>query len=279
MGDSGNGRVGENFNGGIFDGYREDVEYPGDRSLSEALDEAEHGTSMEKLLPAEDREALAIGRSVLTVAKAFGGLLRVVSAAGNEAVRDVNRHGIRGAVAQSLRRAAMNIDRAPLARDFVPPSIGDWMGSANVSPSTAMPVDDYDPSTFAPDADMSEDAIRRMEEQMLEQAERDMRARSQAQFRPRGVYRRHHFAPIADFRDVDVDPRVRVASEGRQAIHNASKRAFDINDAPHMIDELMDGIDDEIDEIETRAPGDDSPLRDEELRDDDLPDEHEEMAG
>lgn len=271
MGDSGNGRVNENFNGGIFDGYREDVAYPGDRSLTDALDAAEHGTSMESLLPSEDREALAIGRSVLTVAKALGGLLRVVSAAGNEAVRDVNQRGLRGAVAQSLRRAAMNIDRTPPVGDFVAPS---WVGS-DVSPSTAMPIDDYDPSSFEPDADMSEDAIRRMEEQMLEQAEAEARRRAQAytQFRPRAVYRRHHFAPVADFREVNVEPRVRIASEGRQAIHNASKRAFDINDAPHMIDELMDGIDDEIEAIEGRAPGDDSPLREEEIRDDELPDD------
>jgi len=68
------------------------------------------GVRPEHLLPETDQEALAIGRSVLGVAKALGGIARAAVSTGNAAVGDFNRLGLRAALARGLERVSKSID-------------------------------------------------------------------------------------------------------------------------------------------------------------------------
>ena len=63
------------------------------------------------LIPEEDRDALALGRGILTVTKALGALARGVLSASSAAADDMQQTGMRGAIAGSLRRAAAKLDR------------------------------------------------------------------------------------------------------------------------------------------------------------------------
>lgn len=113
---TGRSTVGRGFAGGIFaDGDSEEGGLS-DAELNEAIEETERGVGPEHLLHREDQEALALGRSLLTIAKAVGGILNAVTSAGAVAAGDVNRHGVRGALARSLRRAAKTVEQ-PRGRD------------------------------------------------------------------------------------------------------------------------------------------------------------------
>jgi hypothetical protein len=86
-------------------GYDENQE-----DIDDVLDETEEGVGPEHLLHEDDREALAVGRSIMGIARAVGSLVRAMTATGRLAVGDVKRGGMRRAVVESLRRAANEMD-------------------------------------------------------------------------------------------------------------------------------------------------------------------------
>jgi len=105
----------QGFAGGIFAEHAFSEGTIGDDALGEdfvndVLDRSEEGVRPEHLLHHDDQEALALGRSVLGVAKAVGGLVRAVASVGRVAAGDVERGGLRGALVEGLRRAADKFD-------------------------------------------------------------------------------------------------------------------------------------------------------------------------
>jgi hypothetical protein len=82
--------------------------------VDEVFDQVEEGVRPEHLLRPDDQDALAVGRSILGVVRAVGGLARAVTATGRVAAGDVRQHGLRGAVVESLRRAADQLDPQPV---------------------------------------------------------------------------------------------------------------------------------------------------------------------
>lgn len=141
---TGRSTVGRGFAGGIFaDGDSEEGGLS-DAELNEAIEETERGVGPEHLLHREDQEALALGRSLLTIAKAVGGILNAVTSAGAVAAGDVNRHGVRGALARSLRRVAETVEQPRERDDMQEPEHTKYAGSIHRA-HRAQPARWFDP--------------------------------------------------------------------------------------------------------------------------------------
>jgi hypothetical protein len=104
------------FAGGIFS-ERSDTGRPEDYlneedvdAVDEVFDQIEEGVRPEHLLRPDDQDALTLGRNILSVARAVGGLVRAVTSTGHVAAGDMRQHGLRGALVEGLRRAADQLD-------------------------------------------------------------------------------------------------------------------------------------------------------------------------